>query len=481
MDSSSYDALSALGAPLTLEEYTRLANGPLGDALAFLSEHLVGRHAAASARTTLFLSAPSSFQVSYLIEYKNDSAHEAQAKSQLKQPATTRSRADKAVARLAAAKTSSAVHTNQLAELREKMQASGALSFISILCGLADLFIAAARLAALQRTLAAKRRLLLLLNVLETKHTLRTQRIKALTQKIGQLRQTLPQTNPVSIPPLLLPSPSPFPARISHTRDRLAALHRLASPHPDPRARLSRAVARILATDTSHPDTKRVVQRCIAFAERRAAVEFKSQNNQNENGDVRVLDAKSQANKAKATKLQSLVERCAALGVGCVGEVGEISMHTSAFASLRQSLQAESEAAKGHVEALRGVVRASPEVDDRKRKRKQEESFAGRVKHACRMSQSATTRAVLEEVGRVVRRANRRQRLLDSGTSALVVPSGPSSVDIATRTAQHARGVELITRKAAKAGLGRERAREVEGVVKDWRGVVGSSVGGKEK
>jgi hypothetical protein len=123
-----------------------------------------------------------------LIEYKNDSAHEAQAKSQLKQPATTRSRADKAVARLAAANTSSAVHTNQLAELREKMQASGALSFISILCGLADLFIAAARLAALQRTLAAKRRLLLLLNVLETKHTLRTQRIKALTQKIDQLR-----------------------------------------------------------------------------------------------------------------------------------------------------------------------------------------------------------------------------------------------------------------------------------------------------
>jgi hypothetical protein len=55
MASVSYTALSALGAPLTLEEYTRLFNGPLADILTFLSEHLVGRQAAASARTTLFL------------------------------------------------------------------------------------------------------------------------------------------------------------------------------------------------------------------------------------------------------------------------------------------------------------------------------------------------------------------------------------------------------------------------------------------
>lgn len=55
---SSYAALAALGAPVTQEEYTRLSKGSLADILTFLSEHLVGRHAAATARHTLFLSVP---------------------------------------------------------------------------------------------------------------------------------------------------------------------------------------------------------------------------------------------------------------------------------------------------------------------------------------------------------------------------------------------------------------------------------------
>ncbi|KAJ7319075.1 hypothetical protein DFH08DRAFT_891447 [Mycena albidolilacea] len=441
MASVSYTALSALGAPLTLEEYTRLFNGPLADILTFLSEHLVGRQAAASARTTLFL------------------AQEAQAKSQLKQPATTRSRADKALARLAAARTSSVVYTTQSAELQEKTQT------------------ASARLAALQRQLDAKHRLLLLLKVLEAKHALRTQRIEALTRKIDELKHT-----PLQVLPVLTVSPSicapPTVPRTSHTRDRLADLHRLMlrTPAPNfntnPTQQLQRTVARILSTDPNHPYTKDVVERCLAFAQSHAGSTHDNANGQRP--DTRSLDTKSQSNKEKALKLQSLVERCEALRLACEDNLAEISDHTISLPSLSLSLKRTSQAAKGHVDLLRVLVLATaPEPINPEDK---SESFASRVKHACGMSESVTTKAVLEEVGRVVRKAHRRQRLLHAGTSALLAPPSPS-VDLAihlnTTETAHIRAVELLTRKAAKAGAGQARAVEVEGVISEWGKLVG--------
>ncbi|KAJ7176666.1 hypothetical protein C8R46DRAFT_1076970 [Mycena filopes] len=159
---TSYDALAALGAPISLEEYQPLATGALGDALSFLSGHIVGRDAAATARRTLF-----SFQ-------------EAQAKSQLKQPATTRSRADKAAARIASGKTSSGVHSAQLEELQTKLNTSSM------------------RATELRSNLNDKRTLILLLNVLEAKHELRTKRIEALTRAINELRPVNGGTSPIS-------------------------------------------------------------------------------------------------------------------------------------------------------------------------------------------------------------------------------------------------------------------------------------------
>ncbi|KAJ6466880.1 hypothetical protein C8R45DRAFT_1020396 [Mycena sanguinolenta] len=444
MASSSYAALSALGAPINLEEYTRLANGPLADVLMFLSEHLVGRQAAASARTTLFL------------------AQEAQAKSQLRQPATTRSNADKAVARLAGAKTSSVVYATQLAELQEKTRA------------------ASARLATLQHQLDSKRRILLLLKVLEAKHTLNMQRIESLTRKINELRHTPPQALVVPTPLLRSDVDLTLP-RISHTRDRLADLHRLMlpsparNPSPDPHERLRRAVARILSKDPSHPDTKRVVESCLAFAQRHANSASHRKKDE-ETPDARLLDTKNQSNKERVLKLQSLVDRCAAFRLVCEQNLAEISNHTTvSLPELRLSLQAKSQAAKGHVDFLKALIlatRAKPESA----KAKKSESFASRVKLVCGMPESATTRAVLEEVGRVVRKAHCQQLLVHTGANTLVAPP-PASVDLAahlrTTKAARARGVELLTRKAAKAEAGQARADEVEKVIADWRKVVG--------
>ncbi|KAF7377641.1 hypothetical protein MSAN_00186900 [Mycena sanguinolenta] len=441
MASSSYATLSALGAPVTLEEYTRLFNGPLADVLTFLSEHLVGRQAAASTRTTLFL------------------AQEAQAKSQLKQPATTRSDAEKAVARLAAAKTSSVVYATQLTELQEKTQATSE------------------RLATLQRQLDAKRKTLLLLKVLEAKHTLNMQRIEGLTTKINKLRHTPLQA--LAVPtPLLQTNPGLALPRISHTRDCLADLHRLMLPLParnpplDPRERLRRAVARILNTDFSHPDTKRVAESCLAFAQRYAEA---IRHRQKEKGtpDARLLDTKSQSNQERVVKLQSLVDRCAALRLLCDQNLAEISDNaTASLPELRLSLQKTSQAAQGHVDFLRALVLAT-QAKAKPTKAEESESFASLVKSICRMSESATTRAVLEEVERVHTADNTssiraRMRLLHPP---------PASVDLAahlkTTKAAHARGVELLARKAAKAEAGQARADEVERVIADWRKVMG--------
>ncbi|KAJ6551407.1 hypothetical protein B0H19DRAFT_1264052 [Mycena capillaripes] len=459
---SSYTTLAALGAPLTPEEYTRLANGPLAEILTFLSEHLVGRHAAATARHTLFL------------------AQEAQAKSHLKQPATTRSRADKAVARLGSAKTSSTVHTTQLAELQEKTRTTSA------------------RLAALQRQLTAKRRLLLLLDVLEKKHTLRTQRIEALTRSIAQLKNTPPRLLPVPTPPAAAPASassasSALTPRISHTRDRLADLRRLASADltaqvaPD---RLRQVVSRILVStlddsERSERDAARVVEACLAFARRHSHSKSKSKSDSHSSSKLD-LDAKSRENKHKAERLQALVRRCAALASGCEGHLAGISTQTQTHTpSLRRLLQAEAHEAKGGVARLSASVvesasASSPsgggEKQEREKHGKQkqdgkeerEDSFAVRVANACRMPEAATTRVLLEEVGRVVRRAHRRQRLLDAGALAVDADATTDTRAVPAPVPTHAHALDLLTRKAAKAELGRARAEEVEGVVDVW-------------
>ncbi|KAJ7678164.1 hypothetical protein DFH06DRAFT_1291448 [Mycena polygramma] len=445
--SSPYASLSALGAPLTLDEYTRLAIGPLADVLVFLSEHLVGRHAAATARTTLF------------------QAQEAQAKSQLKQPATTRSRADKAVARLNSAKTSSSVHTKQLAEVQQKVDAS------------------AGPLTGLQRQLTTKRRLLLLLQVLDAKHTLQTQRIEALTQAINKLKHTPPQLLAVSCP--ALPTlPLQITPRVSHTRDRLADLHRLLST-PNPHQRLKRAVSHVLQMDPDNnkADAKlaRVVEKCLASVQTHANAPAHPASSRKPS-----LDAKNQSNTSKTTSLQSLVTHAAALRLLCEGHLASISARTIGTPALRDGLQTDAHEVKGQVGRLAAGVLASAKSKSKqggenKRETDTEESFARRVARTCKMPESATTPALLDEVRRVVRAAHRRRRLLDASLAlapvdVAVTPPRPVVNDRAAPA--HAHAFDLLTRKGAKAALGRARADEVEGIIEGWRGVVGGG-GGK--
>ncbi|KAK7052262.1 hypothetical protein R3P38DRAFT_3255463 [Favolaschia claudopus] len=444
MAESSYAALSALGVPLTLEEYKTIFNGPLAELLTFLSQHLVGRQAAANVRTTLLL------------------AQEAQAKSRLKQPATTRSRADKAVARLSAAKTSFEVFSKELEEIQKKTQT------------------ATTRLTTLQRELDTKRKTLLLLNVLKAKHQISVLRIEALTRDTKALK---PPTPPQPLPTLPFPNSNTFITvpRTSHTRDKLADLHRLflpPKPIHEPQERLKRAIARLLDTDVNHPDTKRVLEHCLEYLRNHSA----DTGDAGKRLDPRTLDAKAQSNRDKALKLQSLIDRYTALRLVCVDDLAKLShKSTTALPALRQSLIEAAQAAKGHIDVLRKCIAVA--APDKPQEKFGSTSFASRIKEACGMHESATTATVLEHIERAIRQSHCREDLLRASTTALVIPP-PPSLDIATllatkaahlRTTQaaHEREVDLLTRKAAKADAGLARAADVDAVIANWRKVVG--------
>ncbi|KAK7050477.1 hypothetical protein R3P38DRAFT_2865079 [Favolaschia claudopus] len=387
MAESSYAALSALGAPLTFDEYKTIFNGPLADILTFLSQHVVGRQGAVNARTTLLLT------------------QEAQAKSRLKQPATTRSRADKAVARLSAAKTSSEVYSKELEEIQKTTQA------------------ATTRLTALQRELDAKRKTLALLNVLKAKHQISAQRIEALTRDIKALK---PQTPPQPLPTLSISKSAACITvpRTSHTRDKLADLHRLLlppKPTHEPRERLKRAIARLLDTDVHHPDTKRVLERCLAYLRHHSGVDTRDAGKRL---DPHALEAKAQSNREKAQELQSLIDRYTALRLVCETDLAKLSHEsTTALPALRQSLIQAAQAAKGHVDVLRKrIAVAAPN----KPQENGSESFTSRIKEACGIHESATTATVLEHIERTIRQVHRREDLLRASTTALVIPPPPS-------------------------------------------------------
>ncbi|KAJ7705422.1 hypothetical protein B0H17DRAFT_1326225 [Mycena rosella] len=462
---SSYSSLSSLGAPITLEDYTRIYKGPLADALQFLAEHVVGRQAAANARASLFL------------------AQEERAKSNLKQPDTTRSSGDKAVARLSSAKKSSTLYTSQLGDAEAKAHATRAQ---------AD---------GLQKKLDEKRRLLLLLQVLEAKQSLRTKRIEEMTRMIEDLRRENCQCWPVSEmgnrrppmpslvsthfqitpfqnPPEMKPTEA-LSSRVSNTRDAVAGLHNytirlsrfLKSPAPgEGTFRLQRAIARRLGP--GHPETAQALDQCILYA--RTLADQKLQPNlQTQSANIRELEAKTHSNQEKAQKLQKLADLSTALRLLCEHHVSSIADFTeNASHPLRRSLQEESRLSKDHVDISRAAIAS----DNRLAKLSENPlSFLTLVTQACRMQGSVGARAILAEVERIIRHAHRRASLLDAGRLPRPAGVDPSLIDEyrSTTDAAHDRATKLLTRKAEKAVMGRSLASDVEALLRESRVALG--------
>ncbi|KAJ7088642.1 hypothetical protein C8R44DRAFT_991066 [Mycena epipterygia] len=435
--SSSYSSLSSVGALVTLEEYTRLYNGPLADALQFLSEHVVGRQNATTARNSLFL------------------LQEERSKSNLKQP--ERTRADKAVARLSSTKQASAVHTNQLAGWQDK----------------SDVIVA--QVDKLQKKLNQKRRLLLLLQVLEEKQDLRMKRVEEMTRAIDELKQTVGQSQK-QIPsiPNLPRSLNAQWSRVSNTRDSMASLHayiiRLSRLFESPASadgtlRLQRVVIRSLGAD--HPDAGRAFDRCISLAHARANDKLQPKLLQNRSVD---LDAKMHSNKEKEAELQKLADLSTALRLLSNGHVTSISNFTEFVSdTLRTSLQEVSRSSKGHVDISRASIVAHGFAEPTP------ESFVSLVARVCRMHGNVQVRTILDEIERVIKHSHRRLSLADPSRlpQPVVVDQALMADYRSSMQNAHDRATKLLARKTEKAGMGRSLANDVEALLRESRLAIG--------
>ncbi|KAJ7472322.1 hypothetical protein B0H11DRAFT_1350846 [Mycena galericulata] len=445
---SSYSSLLSLGAPVTLEEFTRLYQGPLADALGFLGEHIVGRQGAATARNKLFL------------------LQEERSKSNLKQPDTTRSDAEKAVARLSSAKKSSEVYGSQLDDRQDKYHTT------------------LAQADSLQNKLAHKRKLLLLLQVLEAKQTLRLKRIESMTKVIDDLRKAVKSSSlkprhknslksHAQSPPSFTDTSSADFLRISNVKDSMAGLHSctvqvsriLKSPSSgNVLLRLREAIAR-----SDPADATGLMDRCTSFAHAMAHQKIFPPLHRR-SVDISDLEAIMQSNKEKDRKLQRLIDRSTALRLLCdhhvasISDFTEISSHT-----LQRSLQKESKLLQGHVDISRLSIVAERFSEPA------EESFLILVTQVCQMHGNVRVRAILDEVERIIKLSYRRFNLVapDRLPQPLVVHRNLIDTFRSDTQAAHDRATKLLSRKAEKAVMGRSLANDVETLLREARLAIG--------
>ncbi|KAJ7750427.1 hypothetical protein DFH07DRAFT_827738 [Mycena maculata] len=440
---SSYTSLSSLGAPVTPEEFTRLYNGPLADALEFLGEHIVGRKSAAIARHNLL------------------HWQEERSKSNLRQPDTTRSDADKAVARLLSARKSSEIYIGQLQDRQEKHDAT------------------LAKLNDLQKELAHKKKLLLLLEVLEAKQDLRMKRIEAMTKAIDDSKNTLVQPRKQilsTMNPPDMPSKQGEWSRISNVKDSMAGLHSynirlsrlLQSPLEDVMLRLQAVTPRSFSSD---PDHAQLIVRCISFAHAKAHQKLSPQlvTRSVRNRD---LEAKMQSNKKKGLQLQELADRSMALRVLCGNLVASIVYFTEILPpAVRLSLQDESRLSKSHVDILRSLIAGERLTEPA------EESFLTLVTQVCRMRGNARVSTILDKVEREIKQSHRRFNLVDPDRLAQPVVVDRTLIDNhrSTMGTAHDRATKLLLRKGEKSVVGRSLANDVEALLRESRLVIGLS------
>ncbi|KAJ7621246.1 hypothetical protein FB45DRAFT_1062262 [Roridomyces roridus] len=407
---STYSALSSLGAPVTLNEFTQIYKGPLADILDFFGEHLVGRRGAATARSQIL---------------------SLQSTSNLKQPRTD---ADRAVARLGSASKACEVYGGELDERLTKSEATQA------------------KLDSLGRELARKKRVLLLLGVIEAKERVRIGRVEELGRRIAGEQSTVRRValEPKGVKQLVLPAP-----RVSNVKDCLATLHSLSIRKTPPEDEATRRLRAVVTRRFDDADVERIMNQCVSFARGKSSPRRDS------------LEARMKLSEEKARELQTLVDLWTMLQRLCESYVASRKEFVQSISpALGQSLRENTCSAKGYMDVLRAAI-VTPGTETT------EESFPILIARLCRMHGSVPVRAILNEVEHVIKRSHRRYSLTAIGQrlpQPVAVSKNPIGGD---RSSAHERSTAVLSRKADKAVKGRLLADEVEAVLRDSRRVVG--------
>ncbi|KAJ7267431.1 hypothetical protein C8J57DRAFT_1510527 [Mycena rebaudengoi] len=375
----------------------------------------------------------------------------ARLKSNLKQPDTTRSAADKGLARLSSARKSWEIHTTQLDEQQAK------------------LYAAQKQAEDLRGTLAHKRKILFLLETVESKQHLRTKRIVELMKMIDHSRQgritTCQSSQQVKFK--ALPSFETKTLRISNTRDSIANLHsrlvKSSTVEVDGALRLRKSIAHSLGRDFNHPDTTQALHQCISLARTRA-------NDIRKYPLIGELDARVESNRLKEEKLQSLLDLSLSLLLlpehrrESIWNFTETSTH-----ALRSSLQEEAQQSKGHVDILRLLITGEKLVLP------PSDSFTAQVARICQMHGNVRVRNIVDEIERAIKHSHRRRNLVDMNGLPSPALIDQALIDNYRRNMQAARDrvTKVLPRKAEKAVVGGRLANDVEALLRESRLVIG--------
>ncbi|TFK37137.1 hypothetical protein BDQ12DRAFT_713746 [Crucibulum laeve] len=443
--------LASCGLPGTISEaeLAAVANGAFLDILEFVCEHLRGRRGVAGSRSVIH------------------AARKERARSRVKHPDDMlRSTSEKAASAFRAAEKSVCVYREQLEERMRGLQGSEEKE------------------KELKNRISGKRKISLLLDVLEQRERLRTRRFEEVGKIIRELRTKVHSRSALpDIPPLPSLSTTKTTARYrtSHVRETLTSLHvhhlrvsRLLHPrHPNTGGSgasedlLIQRLRRALGKHTkSAGEADGVVERLLDLARRKARTRVRMTcSEQKEEAGREELNEKTHHAGKKERELQDLLNRAVGLAFSSEHAIESISHFLRETAPmLRSSLKAEGVQTRGYVDVLRDHIQPS---EDKREKGKEE--FTVKVKSLLGMY-GAAPEVLAKEVERILQRTHARASFLSSAglPSPRPLPEEQQWMIAAHHSNEHAaneHAVKLLTRKIAKGEYGRGLGKQIENVL----------------
>ncbi|RDB26768.1 hypothetical protein Hypma_005371 [Hypsizygus marmoreus] len=455
--STVHAALDLLGAPtIEEEEFNRLYSGPFADTLLFMSEHLKGRRQVAVDRHAIH------------------KLREVRSQLHVKQPDdAARSPVDRSESSLNATKQTYEVLRRELVDRQTSLEKTQR------------------NIDELNLKLQSKRRVALLLRVLEQKEKIRMQRFREMSKMMEDLRRSAKASHPQDMstgsadslfhsqelsPVLKLP-------RLSYTRDTITNIHayhsrlsQISKVKVEPSSQvISRLEQIISARVESNQEAKIVLQRCVSAARARSAKVIQYRKLETlASISSEALDQRLARNRTKENNLQKLSDHTIALGFLCEHFLTTISVFLDQTSSiLRSSLQDELPQAKGYIDILRLLVAASCHDELRR------DGFIQDVGKACNIRASESSDIVLRDIENLLGRY-RHQSSASASFANLHVP--PPNADEEALIASHdkefegaeERATKLLARKVEKAGLGNSLVKDMETLLVEMKTIVGS-------
>ncbi|KAG5351971.1 hypothetical protein C0989_004374 [Termitomyces sp. Mn162] len=443
--------LLALGAPtISSDDFNRLYQGPFGELLLFMSTQIKGRRQVAKDRhliqqlvTMLLSELPEPVQLR--LYWATLRIRESHSRLPARLPSNNPVR--QSMAKLSNIQR----ETNMLNEhLREKQ---------------AELEQAQSQVEYLKRVLQEKRRVVLLLSVLEGRERVRISRFQELTKMMNTTRIPSVEASSVIKESDLVSSVDVVSRRqkLSYTREVMINFHayharlcRIKESEHEPSSLITSRLRLRLSKKISLDHLEDVLERCCGIA--RAKAMRKMRYHDAVLSTLPYITKEDLSNKARANELrrrdlQKLSDKSIALGFLCEHLIASIPVFLDQTSHiLRSSILEYTPNIRGYIDIFRLHLSAS----ERPRKREGKHSLIEEVSRTCKIRTSQDPDAVIEAVKEILWRGGK------------YVAKYYENVESVEKRAQI-----LLTRKLDKAVLGETLVEDIDTLMKDTRSLVG--------